>query len=59
MDTCINRDRAMRGVLVNRAALHYKYDSPDGCDVFQWIAFDRDDIGLKAGRNRADLIGHA
>jgi hypothetical protein len=43
-------------VLVNIAVLHHKYP-PNGCDVFQRIAIDLNDVRLKARRNRADLIG--
>jgi hypothetical protein len=59
LDTRINRNRAARGVLVNHAALHYKYDAPDGRNVFQRIAIERDDVRLLAGRNRANPISHA
>ena len=55
----MNRHRTVRGVLVNHASLHHKYDSPDGGNVFQQIAVERDDVRLKTGRERADLISHA
>src|SRR6516225_10706022 len=48
-----------RGVFVNSTALHDKDNAPNGGDVFQWIPIERDDVRLEAGRDRADLIGHA
>lgn len=59
LDACINRNRVARGVLVNYAALHHKYDAPDGRNVFEGIPIKRDDVRLQAGCNGADLIGHA
>ncbi|MGA2377583.1 MAG: hypothetical protein ABSF72_18885 [Candidatus Sulfotelmatobacter sp.] len=55
----INRRRGTRGVLVNYASLHHKYDPADGGNVFQWIAIERDDVRLKIGADRSDLIGQA
>ena len=51
LDACVNRNRAARGVLVNHAALHYKYDAPDGRNVFQRIPIERDDIRLQTRRD--------
>lgn len=46
-------------VLVNDAALHHKYDSPHGSNVFQRISIECDDVRLQSGRDRPDLICHA
>jgi hypothetical protein len=51
-----NRDCATRSVLVNHAAPHHKYDAPDGRNVFQRIAIERNDVRLQTGPDRADLI---
>src|ERR1700676_508146 len=56
LDACIKRNRAARGVLVNHAALHYKYNAPNGGDVFQRVSIERNDVRLKAGGDRANLI---
>ncbi len=58
LDASVNRDRAARDVLVNHAAPHNKYDAPDGGNVFQRIAIERNDVRLQAGPDRADLICH-
>src|SRR5271155_329101 len=50
---------ARRGVFVNHAAFHDEYDAPDGRNVFQRIPVESYEVGLKAGDNRAELIGHA
>jgi hypothetical protein len=59
LDARVNRNRAARDILVNHSALHYKYDAPDGRNVFQRIPIERNDVRLQARRDRADLIGHA
>src|SRR6266852_1193174 len=59
LDACVNRNRAARGVLINRAALHYKYAAPHGRDVFKRIPIECDDVRLQAGGNRSDFLGHA
>src|ERR1700723_791762 len=43
------------GVLVN-AALHYKHNAPNGGIVFQRVPIERNDVRLKAGEDRANLI---
>jgi len=59
LDARIERNRAPGGVLVNNAALHYKYNAPNGCDVFQRISIERNDVRLQAGGDRANLIAQA
>src|ERR1700686_5452209 len=46
LDTCIKRNRAARGVLVDHAALHYKHNAPNGGDVFQRVSIKRNDVRL-------------
>src|SRR5438067_2309175 len=41
LGACINGNRAARGVLVNNAALHHKYNAPNRRDVFQRVAIER------------------
>src|ERR1700720_3561449 len=59
LDASVRRNRAARGVLVNHAALHYKYHAPNGGDVFQRVSIERNDVRLKAGGDRANLIAQA
>jgi hypothetical protein len=41
-------NRAVCNVLTNDAALHYKYDAANSCDVFQRITIEGNDVGLQA-----------
>src|ERR1700747_2056881 len=59
LDASIKRNRAARRVLVNHAALHYKYHGPNSGDVFQRVSIERNDVRLKAGGDRANLIAQA
>ena len=59
LDARTERNRAPSSVLVNNAALHYKYNAPNGCDVLQRISIERNDIRLQAGGDRANLIAQA
>ncbi len=55
----MNRNGVARGVLVNNASLHHKYDSSNRHGVFQWITIERDEVRLQLRRNGADLVCHA
>src|ERR1700686_3667459 len=59
LDTCIKRNRAARGVLVDHAALHKNPTAPNGGDVFQRVSIERNDVRLKPGGDRANLIAQA
>src|SRR5690349_7742906 len=50
-------NRAVCNVLTNDAALHYKYDAANSCDVFQRIAIEGNDVGLQARCDGANLEG--
>jgi hypothetical protein len=43
-------------MLHNLAALHHERNLADRCDVFEGVAFHRDQIGLKPRRDGADLV---